>query len=61
MGKISKSQAFIDIVQAINNGQDKKANDMINIVGRSIAADNRSKVINPNVELKKNEKAMFSR
>lgn len=60
MGKISKSQAFIEIARAINNGQEKKANAMINVVGRSIAADNRSKIINPNVEMKRKEKEMFS-
>lgn len=60
MGKVSKSQAFIEIARAINSGEESKANAMINVVGRSIAADNRSKVINSDVKLRRKEKTMFS-
>lgn len=61
MGKISRTQAFIDIAEAINNGCEKKANVMINIVGKSIAADNRKKEVSPTISLSKKEKIYFSR
>lgn len=51
MRKISRTQALIEIVEAINNGSEEKANAMINIVGKSIAADNRRKEINENINL----------
>lgn len=61
MGKKLKSDVFIEIAQAMNSGQERKANEMINIVGRSIATDNRKKEINPTIELKRKEKVIFSR
>lgn len=61
MGKITQTQAFIEIAEAINNGQEKKANAMINIVGKSIAADNKRKEVNTNINLTRKEKVYFSR
>ena len=61
MGKISRTQAFIEIAEAINNGREKEANAMINIVGKSIAADNRKKEVNADINLSRKEKVYFSR
>lgn len=61
MRRISRTQAFIDIAEAINKGNEKEANAMINIVGKSIAADNRKKEVNSDIILSREEKVYFSR
>lgn len=61
MNKISRVDAFLGIVEAIDNGQSKRANQMMKVVENSIRSDKRNKEYSSNIELRRDEKSLFSK
>lgn len=61
MNKISRVDAFLGIVEAIDSGQSKRANQMMKVVENSIRSDKRNKEYSSNIELKRDEKSLFSK
>lgn len=57
--KIKRTRAFIEIIEAMNNGNEKKANAMVRIVSKSIAKTRREKGTSSEIALTRREKVYF--